>query len=151
MRCYCSRDLQDATGTLEKVVLERIPTSHIADKRQMFDHFIRVSALYKRKSAHAFLASTAAPYFLSPNVCIYPRHENVWVRQLNTLYDAVARAREYQLQDRARQQNDFEQVRLAEQALQFWTSMMEEDYEHELACAVSLQGLQVRFANKKHT
>jgi hypothetical protein len=45
--------MQDATGTLEKVVLERIPTSHIADKRQMFDHFIRVSALYNRKSAHA--------------------------------------------------------------------------------------------------
>jgi hypothetical protein len=79
---------------------------------------------------------------------MYPRHENVRVRQLNTLYDAVARACEYQLQDRARQQNDIEQVRLAEQALQFWTNMMEEDYEHELACAVSLQGLQVRFANK---
>jgi hypothetical protein len=53
VRCYRSRDMQDATGTLEKVVLERIPTSHIADKRQMFDHFIRVSALYNRKSAHA--------------------------------------------------------------------------------------------------
>ena len=85
--------MQDATGTLEKVVLERIPASHIADKRQMFDYLIRVSALCNRKSAHAFLASTAAPHFLSPNVCIYPTHESVRVRQLNTLYDTVARAR----------------------------------------------------------
>jgi hypothetical protein len=86
--------MQDATGTLEKVVLERIPASHIADKRQMFDHLIRVSALYVTARGTRFpRLNRCAPFPCSKLRHLSQADENVQVRQLNTLYDTVARAR----------------------------------------------------------
>jgi len=46
------------------------------------------------------------------------------------------------LQDRARAQNDFEQVKLVDEALEFWKKMMEEMHEHDAACAATWQSLQ---------
>ena len=48
-----------------------------------------------------------------------------------------------QLQDKARKQNDPEQVGMAEEALDFWTRMMEESHLHAEACDLTLQGMQV--------
>jgi hypothetical protein len=46
------------------------------------------------------------------------------------------------LQDRARAQKDFEQVKLVDEALEFWKKMMEEMHEHDAACVATWQGLQ---------
>lgn len=46
-----SLTLRRLSGKLEDVVLERIPTSQIADKRQMFDHFIRLQVVCCRSAS----------------------------------------------------------------------------------------------------
>ena len=76
-----------ASGHIETVELECVPSAQIADQRHMFDMFVR-------------------------------------------------------LQDRARAQNDFEQVKLVDEALEFWKKMMEEMHEHDAACVATWQGLQ---------
>ncbi len=76
-----------ASGRIETVELECVPSAQIADQRHMFDMFVR-------------------------------------------------------LQDRARAHNDFEQVKLVDEALEFWKKMMEEMHEHDAACVATWQGLQ---------
>ena len=44
--------------------------------------------------------------------------------------------------DGARAQNDFELVKLVDEALEFWKKMMEEMHEHDAACVATWQGLQ---------
>ena len=42
--------LRRLSGMMDNVVLERISTSQIADKRAMFDHFIRLQDRARKKS-----------------------------------------------------------------------------------------------------